>query len=75
MAIPPLDEQGPIPIVADAANLLQYFCPGTLAAAVQVQLSGVEVYKVGDEPEKAVHVVGKTANGKLAGLKTRMVET
>jgi len=46
-----------------------------LAEAVKQQLSGVKVYKVGDEPEKAVYVVGKTADGKWAGLKTSVVET
>jgi hypothetical protein len=46
-----------------------------LAAAVKEQLSGVKVYKVGDEPEKAVYVVGKTPDGKWAGLKTSVVET
>jgi hypothetical protein len=46
-----------------------------LAAAVKQQLSAVKVYKVGDDPEKAVYVVGKTPDGKWAGLKTRVVET
>jgi histidine triad (HIT) family protein len=46
-----------------------------LAAAVKQQLSGVKVYKVGDEPEKAVYVVGKTPDGKWAGLKTSVVES
>jgi hypothetical protein len=35
----------------------------------------VKVYKVGDEPEKAVYVAGKTPDGKWAGLKTSVVET
>jgi hypothetical protein len=30
---------------------------------------------VGDEAEKQVFVVGKTADGQLAGLKTTVVET
>jgi histidine triad (HIT) family protein len=34
-----------------------------LAGEVKQQLSGVKVFKVGDEPEKAVYVVGKTADG------------
>jgi hypothetical protein len=46
-----------------------------LAAAIKQQLSGVKVYKVGDEPEKSVYVVGKTSDGKWAGLKTTVVET
>jgi hypothetical protein len=46
-----------------------------LAAAIKQQLSGVKVYKVGDEPEKQVYVVGKTSDGQWAGLKTTVVET
>jgi histidine triad (HIT) family protein len=46
-----------------------------LAGAVKQQLTGVKVYKVGDEPEKVVYVVGKTPDGKWAGLKTSVVET
>jgi hypothetical protein len=46
-----------------------------LAKALQGQLSDIEVYKVGDEPEKDVYIVGKTKDGKLAGLKTTVVET
>jgi hypothetical protein len=46
-----------------------------LAAAIKQQLSGVKVYKIGDEPEKQVYVVGKTSDGKWAGLKTTIVET
>jgi hypothetical protein len=46
-----------------------------LAAAVKQQLSGVKVYKVGDEPEKQVYVVGKAPDGQWAGLKTAVVET
>jgi hypothetical protein len=42
---------------------------------LQEQLSGVKVYKVGDEAEKQVYIVGKTADGKWAGLKTTVVET
>jgi hypothetical protein len=34
---------------------------------VKRQVSGVKVYKVGDEPEKAVYVVGKTVDGKWPG--------
>jgi hypothetical protein len=46
-----------------------------LAAAVKGQLSGVKVYKVGDEPEKQVYIVGKTSDGQWAGLKATVVET
>jgi hypothetical protein len=46
-----------------------------LAAALKSQLSGVKVYKVGDEPEKQVYVVGRTSDGQWAGLKTTVVET
>ena len=46
-----------------------------LAAAIKQQLSGVKVYKVGDDPEKQVFIVGKTSDGKWAGLKTTAVET
>ena len=46
-----------------------------LAGAIKAQLSGVKVYKVGDEPERQVYVVGKTSDGKWAGLKTTVVET
>jgi hypothetical protein len=46
-----------------------------LRKALQEQLSGVKVYKVGDEAERDVYVVGKTKDGKLAGLKTSVVET
>ena len=46
-----------------------------LAAAIKQQVSGVKVYKVGDEPEKQVYVVGKTSDGRWAGLKTTVIET
>ena len=46
-----------------------------LAEAIRQQLSGVKVYKVGDEPEREVYVVGKTSDGQWAGLKSRVVET
>jgi hypothetical protein len=46
-----------------------------LAAAIKGQLSGVKVYKVGDEAEKQAYVVGKTSDGQWAGLKTTVVET
>jgi histidine triad (HIT) family protein len=46
-----------------------------LAKVLQEQLSGVKVYKVGDEPEKQVYIIGKTTDRKWAGLKTTVVET
>jgi len=46
-----------------------------LTAVLQEQLSGIKVYKVGDEAEKEVHIVGKTTDGQWAGLKTTVVET
>ena len=46
-----------------------------LAEAVRQQLSGVKVYKLGDEAGRDVYVVGKTSDGQFAGLKTRVVET
>ena len=35
----------------------------------------MKVNKVGDEPEKVTYIVGKTADGKWAGLKASVVET
>jgi hypothetical protein len=46
-----------------------------LQQVIQEQLAGVKVFRVGDEPEKDVYIVGKTRDGKLAGLKTSVVET
>jgi hypothetical protein len=46
-----------------------------LAAVLREQLSGIKVFKVGDEAEKQAFVVGKTSDGNWAGLKTRVVET
>jgi hypothetical protein len=46
-----------------------------LAKALREQLSGIKVYKVGDEAERDVYVVGKTKDGQWAGLKTTVVET
>ena len=46
-----------------------------LAKVLKEQLSGVKVYKVGDEAEKQAYIVGKTSDGKWAGLKTTVVET
>jgi hypothetical protein len=36
---------------------------------------GVKDFKVGDEAERSVYIVGKTKDGRLAGLKTSVVET
>jgi hypothetical protein len=46
-----------------------------LAKVLKEQLSGVKVYKIGDEAERQVYVVGKTSDGKWAGVKTSVVET
>jgi hypothetical protein len=46
-----------------------------LADAVKSNLSGVTVYKVGDEAEREVYIVGKTSDGQYAGLQTSVVET
>jgi histidine triad (HIT) family protein len=46
-----------------------------LAKVLGEQLSGVKVYKVGDEAEKQAYVVGKTGEGQWAGVKTTVVET
>jgi len=46
-----------------------------LAGALRAQLSGVQVYKVGDEAERRVYLVGKARDGRWAGLKTTVVET
>ena len=40
-----------------------------LTTAINQQLSGVKVYKVGDEAERDVYIVGKTQDGQLAGTK------
>ena len=42
---------------------------------LQEQLSGIKVYKVGDEAEREAYLVGKTKTGRWAGLKTTVVET
>jgi hypothetical protein len=46
-----------------------------LRQAIEEQLAGVKVYKVGDEAERQVYIVGKTTGGGWAGLKTTVVET
>jgi hypothetical protein len=45
------------------------------AGTVKQQITGVKVYKLGDEPEKAVYIVGKKQDGKWGGLRTSVVET
>jgi hypothetical protein len=46
-----------------------------LAEVLRAQLPGVTVYKVGGGPEKQVYVVGRSRDGRWAGLKTTVVET
>ena len=46
-----------------------------LAKVFQEQSSGIKVYKVGDESEEQVYIVGQTQDGQQAGLKTTVVET
>ncbi len=46
-----------------------------LAQTLKEQLSGIKVYKVGEEAEKQVFVVGKASDGSVAGLQTTVVET
>ena len=36
---------------------------------------GVKVFKVGDEAERQVYLVGKATDGRWVGLKTTVVET
>jgi hypothetical protein len=46
-----------------------------LAKVHKQQLTGVKVYKVGEEAEKEAYIVGQTPEGRWAGLKTTVVET
>ncbi|HYT90988.1 MAG TPA: nuclease A inhibitor family protein [Gemmataceae bacterium] len=46
-----------------------------MAKVLQEQLSDIKVYKLGEEAEKAVYIVGKTKGGQWARLKTSVVET
>lgn len=46
-----------------------------LAKAFKEQLTGVKVFKIGDEAEKQLFVVGKTSDGHWAGVQTTVVET
>ena len=45
-----------------------------LGDVLRKNLSAIQVYKVG-EAEKAVFIVGKTADGRWLGVKTTVVET
>jgi hypothetical protein len=46
-----------------------------LRQAVQSQLSNVKVYKVGDQAERRVFIIGKASDAQWVGLKTTVVET
>jgi Nuclease A inhibitor-like protein len=46
-----------------------------LAHVLKDQLSDIKVYKLGEEAEKEVYIVGRTTDGRWAGLRTRVVET
>jgi hypothetical protein len=46
-----------------------------LRKTLEAQVKDIQVYKLGDEAEKTVYIVGKTADGRWAGLKTQVVET
>jgi hypothetical protein len=46
-----------------------------LAQVIKEQLSGIKAYKLGNEAEQEVYIVGKTKDGRWAGLKTNVVET
>lgn len=46
-----------------------------LAVVLKEQLSGIKVFKIGNEAEKQAFVVGKTPDRQWAGLKTTVVET
>ena len=48
---------------------------GKLAKVMQRDLASVKFYKIGDEAEKLVYVVGKTNDGRWAGVRTSVVET
>jgi hypothetical protein len=74
-------EEGTAIEETDLASLLRAVPPedkakfDKLAKELQAQLSGIKVYKVGDEAEREVYLVGKTKAGQWAGLKTTVVET
>jgi hypothetical protein len=46
-----------------------------LAKVLKEQLSGIKVYKVGDEAERQLYIVGKTKDGQWARVKTTVVKT
>ena len=74
-------EEGTAVEETDLATLLRTIPPedkakfDRVAKVLQEQLSGLKVYKVGDEAEREVYIVGKTKDGRWAGLKTSVVET
>jgi hypothetical protein len=47
----------------------------TLAEKLKEMLRGIKVYRIGNEAKKQAYIVGKTAEGNWAGLKTTVVET
>jgi hypothetical protein len=46
-----------------------------LAQVLREQFPAIKVYKLGEEAEKDVYILGKTKDGRWAGLKTHVVET
>jgi hypothetical protein len=46
-----------------------------LVKVLKEHLSDIKGYKVGDEAERELFIVGKTQDGQWAGLKTTIVET
>ena len=74
-------EEGTAVEETDLASLLRTIPPedkakfDQLAKVLQEHLSGIKVYKVGDEAEREVYLVGRTKDGRWAGLKTTVVET
>jgi hypothetical protein len=68
-------EQVTLPILLQAVPKEDQPQFQALQKVLAAQLTGVTVYKVGDEAEKQVYIVGKTADGRWAGLKTTVVET
>jgi hypothetical protein len=46
-----------------------------LAKVLKEQLTGVRVFKVGDEAEKQVFVIGKAGDGQWVGVRTSVVES
>jgi hypothetical protein len=46
-----------------------------LQKVLKEQLSGVKVYRLGEEADKDVYIAGKTADGRWAGVKTAVAET